>query len=632
MEDPDFLFDEEEQELNTSGSPPSVHPEEDAVSVKLESTEAATTKTGKKKGKKPKGAKKGGKKLPKDFLMNSLGQVVPVREFLLSQNLESTTMALKQLRDKMEYIVAENQGLHEQLTQQDKDALEVVAAYATESEQKNLTIKDLRNEMEKYKEQNDDAHAKMVANYESKINELSNTLNDKETALRVMHQEFAVIKDFRKKRHELVKELEYQKNELEETERRHKETVARMEKKFFEEKIRLQKEVNRKISELATKAHKEAVANLQTTTKEVYRENIRMSEALKYHLEEGTQLGKANNQLQATNRMLSEEKDMHNVIVKEKILQTRTQSVDIKELKSKIYSMEHSLSHVVREFEHEREILGGLAKKELDDVRKTASRLKSMLDRKTQEMKHIRNLAQHVLSQRTQVEKFFIDALDLVRKEVKKEKEAAAKAAQIEFNRQMRHVLAKPSASHKLPKKPKETTGDINELSWEDKERVLRLLFAQMNGVSLFPEAVKPDKNEKSIDELRASGFIRKELFKPADIGKEYTSNNSLSDYSSFESLEHSSQNEDNNEEEEQEATGIEIDSLKIEENSNSQLPMMIAEESIPLVDELPKTQVELPDMSGNVNEVQEPPSSIVIPKTIQEIVQPDSNLLELPQ
>ena len=52
--------------------------------------------------------------------------------------------------------------------------------------------------------------------------------------------------------------------------------------------------------------------------------------------------------------------------------------------------MEHSLSHVVREFEHEREIIGKLARKELDEVRKVAMRLKENLNRKTQEMKHIK--------------------------------------------------------------------------------------------------------------------------------------------------------------------------------------------------------------------------------------------------
>ena len=52
--------------------------------------------------------------------------------------------------------------------------------------------------------------------------------------------------------------------------------------------------------------------------------------------------------------------------------------------------MEHSLSHVVREFEHEREIIGKLARKELDSVRKVAEKLRDNLERKTMEMKHIK--------------------------------------------------------------------------------------------------------------------------------------------------------------------------------------------------------------------------------------------------
>ena len=47
-----------------------------------------------------------------------------------------------------------------------------------------------------------------------------------------------------------------QKNGTEQMERRYRETIAKMEHRFFEEKLRLQKEANRKISELAVKAHK----------------------------------------------------------------------------------------------------------------------------------------------------------------------------------------------------------------------------------------------------------------------------------------------------------------------------------------------------------------------------------------
>lgn len=53
-----------------------------------------------------------------------------------------------------------------------------------------------------------------------------------------------------------MRDLENQKLELVETDKRHQETINKLERKFFEDKIRLQKEANRKISELAANAHR----------------------------------------------------------------------------------------------------------------------------------------------------------------------------------------------------------------------------------------------------------------------------------------------------------------------------------------------------------------------------------------
>lgn len=71
---------------------------------------------------------------------------------------------------------------------------------------------------------------------------------------------------------------------------------------------------------------KEAVINLEETSKEVFKENQRMSEALRYHVIEGDELNKTNAQLSQTNRHLSDEKEIHNVVVKEKIMQCKQQS------------------------------------------------------------------------------------------------------------------------------------------------------------------------------------------------------------------------------------------------------------------------------------------------------------------
>lgn len=53
-----------------------------------------------------------------------------------------------------------------------------------------------------------------------------------------------------------MKELEQLKTEIHENDRRHTEQITKMERRFFEEKVRLQKDANRKIQELAAKAHK----------------------------------------------------------------------------------------------------------------------------------------------------------------------------------------------------------------------------------------------------------------------------------------------------------------------------------------------------------------------------------------
>ena len=55
-----------------------------------------------------------------------------------------------------------------------------------------------------------------------------------------------------------------------------------------------------------------------------------------------------------------------------------------------MFEMEHSLTHVVQEFEQERKIIGKMAKSELEEVKKVVYDLSSRLARKAVEMRHIK--------------------------------------------------------------------------------------------------------------------------------------------------------------------------------------------------------------------------------------------------
>lgn len=79
------------------------------------------------------------------------------------------------------------------------------------------------------------------------------------TQVHVMQNELKMVREFRKKRSEMQQQLDHLRSSMEASAHDHKATLSHMEQKFFEEKLRLQREANRRIAELAEKAHAEAV-------------------------------------------------------------------------------------------------------------------------------------------------------------------------------------------------------------------------------------------------------------------------------------------------------------------------------------------------------------------------------------
>lgn len=73
-------------------------------------------------------------------------------------------------------------------------------------------------------------------------------------------------------------------------------------------------------------------SNLDERTREVYRENIKMSKALSLHLESEESLRRAKERLEISNRQLTAEKELNQRLVKDKIAQARHQKKTIKDL------------------------------------------------------------------------------------------------------------------------------------------------------------------------------------------------------------------------------------------------------------------------------------------------------------
>ncbi|XP_048654932.1 basal body-orientation factor 1 isoform X3 [Marmota marmota marmota] len=293
------------------------------------------------------------------------------------------------------------------------------------------------------------------------------------------------------------------KENLRNTEKKHQESLSRLESRFFEEKHRLEKEAEKKIVTLAERAHHEAVTQLNAAGRNVFKENICLQKALTYHLKEADALQKNSEKLQENHTFLLHQKEINDLLIKEKILQLTQQRTQIQVLRKKVVNLEKALSFMTKEFETEVSKLQQQAIIENQAGRGEIDKLQHLLQLKDKEMNRVKKLAKNILDERTEVERFFLDALHQVKQQILLSRKHYKQIAQDAFNVKMRKAYAGKteyplirtfdgrehstnSVNQDLMEAEKWTSTernvDIADLTWEQKEKVLRLLFAKMNG------------------------------------------------------------------------------------------------------------------------------------------------------
>ncbi|KAF7484125.1 hypothetical protein GHT09_004498 [Marmota monax] len=171
---------------------------------------------------------------------------------------------------------------------------------------------------------------------------------------------------------------------------------------------------------------------------------------------------------------------------------------------------------MTKEFETEVSKLQQQAIIENQAGRGEIDKLQHLLQLKDKEMNRVKKLAKNILDERTEVERFFLDALHQVKQQILLSRKHYKQIAQDAFNVKMRKAYAGKTVNVKMRKAyagkteyplirtfdgrehstnsvnqdlmeaekwtSTERNVDIADLTWEQKEKVLRLLFAKMNG------------------------------------------------------------------------------------------------------------------------------------------------------
>ncbi|XP_074959564.1 basal body-orientation factor 1 isoform X1 [Phalacrocorax aristotelis] len=298
------------------------------------------------------------------------------------------------------------------------------------------------------------------------------------------------------------------KESMEISNRRHQEVVARMERRFLQEKERLEGDVERKQIMMAEAAQHEAVLQLNSTGREVFKENVRLHCAFAYQLKETMELQKIKQKLEEDKTLLLQEKETHEGLIQRKILQINRQKAQIRELQHKVEKLETALCRRTRESVRETQKTQHQALIENQASMVEIKKLQQLLEMKDREMNRVKKLARNILNERTEVERFFLDALEHVKQEIISSRKHYKKKAQTAYYRKMMEACAGKEEFPKIKtfksninstnsvyrdleeaekcywEKIQFEKVDISELTWEQKERVLRLLFAKMNGTN----------------------------------------------------------------------------------------------------------------------------------------------------
>ncbi|NXD75707.1 BBOF1 factor, partial [Halcyon senegalensis] len=366
-------------------------------------------------------------------------------------------------------------------------------------------IEKLKQELIDLKQQAQDEMKKLADYYAQQIKELEEKFQKKVREVGQIQLELKLIKEFYREKTAMEKELEDLKESLEISNRRHQEVVVRLERRFLEEKKRLEEDVEKKQIMMAETTQREAVLRQNSTGRELCKENVCLHDTVVYQLKETMELQKMQQKLEEDKTILLREKEISEGLLQKKILQINHQKAQIGDLQRKVEKLETALCRMtVRETQrtqHQAQIENQASMVEI-------KKLQQLLEMKDREMNRVKKLAWNILNERTEVERFFLDALEHVKQEIIASRKRYKKKAQTTYYRKMMEACAGKEEFPQIKtfrsninstnnvyrdleeaekcywgKKQFEKV-DISDLTWEQKERVLRLLFAKMNGTN----------------------------------------------------------------------------------------------------------------------------------------------------
>eukprot|EP00762_Andalucia_godoyi_P000003 ANDGO_02409.mRNA.1 hypothetical protein H257_13025 len=347
--------------------------------------------------------------------------------------------------------------------------------------------------------------------YTQQIDTLTAMLSHKDSRIQVLEKELSTYQNFKEFKAKLEDDIAKLDASLKEEQMLRRREVAGLEASLHAEAERFEEDLNLERASRNLYIKKKISKLLDDETKVVLNENMELRNELSFLRSQFEKYASAREEAESRCKFLLREIEIHEKTVEEVTRQGYVHLREIKDLKGKVRSLESSLTKTVQEHAEEMKNCRSEHGKREEELHSEISSLRRALDVRKREAVQLRTLGHQILAQRSDLESFFLQALEEVRVSKRKELQDAAGAAASPLGslfpspsgriRRSPRAHASPGRGVSFPSlngqesftedsaaqvpafrgDASDRKIDIAELSWEEKEKVLRLLFLKMN-------------------------------------------------------------------------------------------------------------------------------------------------------
>lgn len=349
--------------------------------------------------------------------------------------LEATNLALKARLDELGREQTVLKETRQELARDAKDFLEYSSKELRSRSEENATLREQLAELEVTREvqvkelrlEYAELEARSKAELEALEADLTGKLNERDAKL-LRAQQFLDMRD------EFEAKMAEQEATIERQRVQHAEDIAELERKLIVQRVEFERETEANFQAMKVKAKHEVLKEMDDETKRIFIENKRMSRELEIQTSETTSLSHERSSLADSERTLKRDLELMQTAEKHWANTSAGRDRANRDLSARCTELEALLLRERKERVSEYSTLMRAIERETEDMRLELAGLRSLQALKNRELRTIKKLAQIVLSQRTEVEQFFLDALTQVKLEVARKKAAATEAARALIN------------------------------------------------------------------------------------------------------------------------------------------------------------------------------------------------------